>query len=241
MSFWCWRLRRKAVPYFDGEVSPRAAARLENHIAGCRECREFFARLRAGHQAAQEFGRLGPEHGAAPPDFGKLWATIGAPLEAGGRRVEDHGGRLGAAPRVLAVSGLVTLMVASAALVVVLSRRALWPAGGRDGARTAREFRDFTPLRITDFAKNTKSRVVTEGYVRGVYFDEEEKTLHIKLVEIQQKSEPFVICEVRSPGQMNIPAEGSRVRVYGRAHYDAQPGRGWSEVNPVLNIDVLKR
>jgi len=31
------------------------------------------------------------------------------------------------------------------------------------------------------------------------------------------------------------------VRVYGTARYDAQPGRGWHEVNPVLTLAVLKR
>lgn len=40
---------------------------------------------------------------------------------------------------------------------------------------------------------------------------------------------------------MAIPREGSRVRVYGMARYDSQPGRGWHEVNPVMKIDVLKR
>jgi len=105
----------------------------------------------------------------------------------------------------------------------------------------AREYRDFTPLRITDFSSNTKSPVVTEGFVRDVYFDREEKTLHIKLVDVQQKAEPFVICEIPSPGGMTIPRGGSHVRVYGVARYDSQPGRGWNEVNPVVNIDLLKR
>jgi hypothetical protein len=31
------------------------------------------------------------------------------------------------------------------------------------------------------------------------------------------------------------------VRIYGVARYDGQPGRMWYEVNPVLNIALLKR
>ena len=41
--------------------------------------------------------------------------------------------------------------------------------------------------------------------------------------------------------EIPVPAEGSRVRVYGVARFDAQAGRGWHEVNPVLDIAVLKR
>jgi uncharacterized protein YrrD len=71
--------------------------------------------------------------------------------------------------------------------------------------------------------------------VQDVYFDEQERTLHIKLVEAPNKPEPFVICEVRNLGDVIIPRQGNRVRVYGTA------GRGWHEVNPVLTLAVLKR
>jgi len=239
MNLRCWWLRRRAVPYFEGEVSLRQAKRLERHIAGCRDCKDLLTRLRAGHQAGQQFGRLGPEIRQSPPEFGKLWAAIGASLDRRGARA---GTFLRPPSPALAVGGLITLVLASAVLLVLSIRKTQWRAvDGAAVSSMAREFRDFTPLRITDFSTNTKSHIVTEGFVRGVYFDKEEKTLHIKLVEIQQKSEPFVICEVRSPGEMAIPREGSRVRVYGMANFDAQPGRGWNEVNPVMNIDVLKR
>jgi hypothetical protein len=227
------------VPYFEGEVSPRQAKRLEKHFAVCRECEDLLKRLRAGHQAGQQFGRLGPEIRQSPPEFGKLWAAMGTSLERRGTRA---GTFLRAPSTALAVGGLITLVLASAAFLVLSTRKIQWRAGaGAAVSSIAREFRDFTPLRITDFPSNTKSHIVTEGFVRGVYFDKEEKTLHIKLVEIQKNSAPFVICEVRSPGGMAIPREGSRVRVYGMANFDAQPGRGWNEVNPVMNIDVLKR
>jgi hypothetical protein len=238
----CLFLRRIFVPYLEGGISPREAERLEKHLADCRECGELFTRLRAGHQAGRQFGRAGPETGQRPPEFKELWADIDATLNRRGMPVRTGKNILHALTTPLAVRAVIALVLALSVLLVLSNRKTLWRADDRAViSSNAREFRDFTPLSITDFSSNTKSSIVTEGFVRDVYFDEQEKTLHIKLVEIQQKSEPFVICEIRNPGGMAIPREGSRVRVYGTARFDSQPGRGWNEVNPVMNIDVLKR
>jgi hypothetical protein len=242
MNWRCSFLRRKFVPYLEGGISPRQAARLEKHLADCPGCGNLFQRVRAGHRAGRQFGRVGPEIGQCPLDFEELRADIGATLIRRGRPVRTEGNILHALTAPLAARALIALVLALAVLLVLSNRKTPWRADDRVAISShAREFRDFTPLRITDFSSNTKSAIVTEGFVRDVYFDEQEKTLHIKLVEIQQRSEPFVICEIRSPGGMTIPREGSRVRVYGSARYDSQPGRGWNEVNPVINIDVLKR
>jgi hypothetical protein len=242
MNCRCLFLRRRFVLYLEGGISPRQAERLEKHLADCRDCGELFTRLRAGHQAGRQFGRVGPEIGQRPPEFEELRADIGATLNRRGMPVRTKGNILHALTTPLAVRALTALVLALSVLLVVSNRKTLWRAD--DGAAilsNARELRDFTPLRITEFASNTKSPVVTEGFVRDVYFDKQEKTLHIKLVDVQQKAEPFVICEILSPGGIAIPREGSRVRVYGMARYDSQPGRGWHEVNPVMSIDVLKR
>jgi hypothetical protein len=242
MNWRCSFLRRRFVPYLEGGIPPRQAARLEKHLADCPECGELFQRVHAGHQAGQQFGRLGPEIDRRPPEFEELRARIGAALERPGARGWTMRNIFDALATQLAVKVLIVLVLAQAVLLVLSNRTRLPADGVKAGiSSSALEFRDFTPLRITEFPSNTKSRVVTEGFVRDVYFDEQEKTLHIKLVEIRQKSEPFVICEIRSPGGMAIPREGNRVRVYGTARYDSQPGRGWNEVNPVINIDVLKR
>jgi hypothetical protein len=230
MSWRCSFLRRRFVPYLEGEVPQREAKRLGKHLAGCPECGELFERLRVGHQAAQQFARLNLETGRRPPEFGELWTRFRATLIRRGLSTS------------IAVRALVVLVLALSALLVMSNRKTLWQAREKAViAENAREFRNFTPLRIAEFPPKTASPVVTEGFVRGVYFDEEEKTIHIKLVELQQKSEPFVICEIRSPGRMAIPQEGNHVRVYGISRYDSQPGRGWNEVNPVTNIDILKR
>ena len=242
MNCRCLFLRRKFVPYLEGGISSRQAERLEQHLADCRECGEFFTRLRAGHQAGRQFGRVGPEIGRRPPDFEELQADIGKTLNRRGVPVRTGGTFLHALTTSFAVRALFALALALSFLLLHSNRITLWRANGRAAMPSkAREYRDFTPLRITDFSSNTKSPVVTEGFVRDVYFDREEKTLHIKLVDVQQKAEPFVICEIPSPGGMTIPREGSHVRVYGMARYDSQPGRGWNEVNLVVNIDLLKR
>jgi hypothetical protein len=230
MTGLCFFLRRRFVPYLEGRLSPGEREHLETHIARCRRCRELMSQVRAGHEAGRQFGRLGPEDRKRPPEFDELWA---------GTRAETL---LRPMSWSRAVPALVVLVIALAAVLVMSRRAAPWRSGGQAVlSAAAGRSRGFVPLRIGEFPSKSAAPVVTEGFVRGVYFDKEEKTLHIKLVEQEQEGEPFVICEVRSPGRMAIPQEGSRVRVYGTPRFDPQPGRGWSEVNPVTNIDILKR
>jgi anti-sigma factor RsiW len=242
MSWRCFVLRRKFVPYLDGEVTPREEKRLDDHLAVCPACRERLTSVCAGHRAARQLGRLGPETSQRPPEFDELWASVGARLERSGQAAQTGRAMPRPLPVPLAAATLAVLVLAFSVLLVKAGRkfasmagdRTVMPAGA--GGRRA-----YVPLRIAEFPSKAGSPVVTEGYVRGVYFDQEEKTLHIKLVDNQQQPEPFVICEVRSFGRVAIPEEGSRVRVYGTARFDSQPGRGWNEVNPVTNIDILKR
>ena len=144
------------------------------------------------------------------------------------------------APRVaqaIAVLGIVTL-----AIVAVIDRKILSGGGGDASMKPiALDFSRFHPLSIPEHRTNTVPHVATEGYVRDVHVDQEEKTLHFKLVQILREPEPFIVCEIISPGRVVVPSEGSFVRVYGVSRFDAKPGREWHEVNPVLNIAVLKR
>ncbi len=128
-------------------------------------------------------------------------------------------------------------------MILVVSSRTM-ASHSREGLVASHDIqagRGFTPLAIREFAMNSRNRIVTEGFVHNVYYDEQERTLHIKLVEGLQDPEPFVICEIRDVRGLTIPQQGSRVRVYGMARFDAQPGRGWHEVNPVMDIAVLNR
>jgi hypothetical protein len=242
MSGRCFRLRRKLVPYLDGEIPPRAAARLERHLAGCRGCGDLLARLRAGHEAGRELGRVGPEAGPGPRGFDELWAEVGSKLGAPHLAVRSEWKTLRGLTASPALRTFVALALAGVVVLLISDRNLLRRGGDRSAAAlTSDEFNGFRPVRIAEFPSQGRSRVSTEGFVRDVYFDEQEKTLHIKLVERPQKSEPFVICEIPSPDGMALPREGSRIRVYGMSRYDPQPGRGWNEVNPVLTLAVLKR
>jgi hypothetical protein len=242
MSYRCHFLRRKLVPYLEGGASPREAKRLERHLGDCRECDELLARLRSGHEAARQFGRLAPDAGHRPPEFEEIWAGPGVTPDRRRGPARVGGYVLQALSTPLAVRVLIVLVLTQAVLLVVALRK----IPSRTIAAAVRTedaplLRGYAPVRIAEFASNSEFRVVTEGFVKDVYFDEYEKSLHIKLVEVQLRPEPFVICEVRDLGGLTIPSPGSRVRVYGTARYDAQPGRGWHEVNPVLAMSVLKR
>jgi hypothetical protein len=243
MSWRCFFQRRKILRYLDGEVSQHEAIRLEKHLLDCQECKELFARLRAGHQAGRQFGRIGPEISQSPPEFEKLWEDISVKFNGQSRPDRNLNDIFQGLPITPALRIFITTVMAGLVILLVFNGKALWKTEEQDALpATVLKYRDFTPVRITELASKTQSPIVTEGIVSAIYFDEKEKTLHIKLVEFPHKSEsdPFVICEILSPSEMTIPQEGNRIRVYGMARYDAQPGRGWHEVNPVLTMAVLK-
>ena len=242
MRYPCFFLRKKFVTYLEGGVAPGEAKRLERHFGACRECAELLARLRSGHEAGRQFGRLAPAADQRPPVFEEIWAAIGATLDRPARPAKAGGRFLQALSTPLAARLLLVLVLTQAVLLVV-SLRKIPPRAVAGAVRTgdAPLLQGYAPVRIAEFSSNSEFRVVTEGFVKDVYFDEREKSLHIKLVEDPLKPEPFVICEVRKLGDMIIPRQGNRVRVYGTARYDPQLGRGWHEVNPVLTLAVLKR
>jgi hypothetical protein len=219
MSLPCLLLRRRLVPYLEGELEPRASKRLARHLAACGRCSGLLARLRTGHEAGRAFGRLA----TAAPDRLPSFEEIGA----SGR------GLRWPAPAA-AVTAVLAVTAGLVAIVAVAERNGAVRPGRETGGA-------FTELAISQFGPSSRSQVVTEGFVQSVYYDEQERSLHIRLAETPGGQGPFVICEVRDRRGMTIPPAGSRIRVYGRARYDAQPGRGWHEVNPVMQIAVLNR
>jgi hypothetical protein len=238
----CFFLRKKFVAYLEGGVAPGEAKRVEKHLGTCRECAELLARLRSGHEAGRQFGRFTPAAGHQPPKFEEIWTAIGATFDRPVRPAMAGGRILQALSTPLAVRALIVLVLIQTVLLVVSLRKIPSRAvAGVVRTEDAPLLRGYAPVRIAEFSSNSEFRVVTEGFVKDMYFDEHERTLHIKLVETLQKQGPFVICEIRDIGGLTIPSPGSRVRVYGTARYDAQPGRGWHEVNPVLTLAVLKR
>ena len=214
MSLCCFVLRRQFLPYLEGALGPDQAGRIEKHLTGCLACADRMTRLRAGHEAGRLFGRLGPDLPGPLPELADLRASR---------------------PPAPALSPA----IAAGALLAIAAGLAMIFAVTRPGADRADG--GFARTAIGEFPERLRGRVVTEGFVQSVYFDEQEQTLHIKLAEGPAGFGPFVICEVRDPSGLTIPSKGSRIRVYGQARFDAQPGRGWHEVNPVMEIAVLNR
>lgn len=239
----CWRfsLRRQFVPYLEGELPRRAARRLERHLDECAFCRAAFVRLRAGHQLAQQIRRLSPKDARRPPEFEAMTADADSipARRRGWARAAEAWLDLVSTPRLVQV--LMALVLVLAALLVVSNRRFLFGERTVVAAKSsALDFSKFRPLSIPELPSNTQPHIATEGYVRDVRLDKDEGTLHFKLTEAPQGPGPFVVCEIMGQIGTALPREGNRVRVYGVARYDAQPGREWHEVNPVLNIAVLR-
>jgi Putative zinc-finger len=233
-------MRRRLLPYVEGQLDTRRVSRLEQHLLGCEECREFLVRLRAGHSLAQRLARL-PSMDGNLPDFADLMqpAAMTSRPSRRSRTAWDWPDRL-ATPRV--VAALAALVILQTAILVVSNRGVVF------GERTAVsatppaiDLNQFRLLKISELRFNDRPHVATDGYVEDVHADQEEGTVAFKLVESRGASEPFVVCEIVSPIQMAAPRKGSHVRVYGVARYDAQSDRKWYEVNPVFDIATLKR
>jgi hypothetical protein len=242
MSCWHFGLRRKFVPYLEGKISDQGAKRLEKHLSDCEDCRVMFVRLRAGHQFAQQLRPFEPKGASDAPEFEAMSPDIGEMAHGRHRwvRMWERWLDIRTTPR--AVQALMVLVVVQFAILVVLDRKVLFGERGSASVKpSALDFSHFRPLSIQELQTNTTPHVVTEGYVRDVHFDEEERTMHFDLVQIPQGSELFIVCEIISRSEIPVPYEGSRVRVYGVARYDGQTGRKWNEVNPVLNIAVLQQ
>jgi hypothetical protein len=239
MSCWRFDLRGKLLPYMEGLLDTRDVMRLERHLLDCAQCRESIGRLRAGHSLARRLARVASTDSGLPPFADLMQAQAGSAWTRPQRFLPGSGwsDRM-ATPRV--VTALIALVVLQTTVLVVSNRGVVFgeraSVSVRSGALNLNEFRKLT---ISELRSNTQPHVATEGYVEDVHADQEEGTVAFRLVESRGASQPFVVCEIVSPIQMAAPREGSHVRVYGVARYDAQADRKWYEVNPVFEIAVL--
>ena len=237
------RLRRSFAAYLEGGLPPDAAARVEDHVRDCVRCRDDLSRMREGLRLARKLERPGADDATRPPAFVAPGSRPVFPRAP--RRFRFHFASADRFARLASPAALQTFMALALILAAVLAVTGRRTVFGDRAALLAKSsglnIGDYHSLRIPDLPANTRPYIATEGYVRDVHLDPEERTLHFKLAEAAHGLGPFVICEILSPAGMAAPSEGSRVRVYGVARFDAQPGRQWYEVNPVLDFAVLKR
>ena len=240
----CWRFRRKGtfVLYLEGSLPSGAKAKLEKHLQTCDSCRARFALVQSGLRAAQRLPHVPWEGADSEPRFEAIFKDAGG-IGLGRRRWSGAWERRFDAlitPR--AVWILLALVLVQSALLAVTNRRLLFGERPDVAAKPADlDFSRFEPLAISDLQSNTKPHIAIEGFVRDIRVDTDERTLHFRLTETPSKPGPFIVCEILNPNEIVLPREGSRVRVYGVARFDPQAGRQWHEVNPVLDIAVLKR
>jgi hypothetical protein len=239
MSCWRFGLKRKLLPYIEGLLDTDNVMRVERHLLDCEQFRETLVRLRAGHNLAQRLVRV-PSAGSTQLSFADLMRAHLDTASTRSRRSLMGWSWLDrlATPRV--VTALAALVLLQATMLVVSNRGLVF---GERAAVSAKPYEldlnQFRKRSISQLRSNSQPHIATEGYVEDVHADEEEGTVAFKLVETPGAPEPFVVCEIAGPIQMEAPRKGSHVRVYGVARYDAQLDRKWYEVNPVFHIVPL--
>ncbi|MEW6125880.1 MAG: zf-HC2 domain-containing protein [Acidobacteriota bacterium] len=222
--------------YIDDELNPAKTKQLEDHLLDCNWCRAQVARLRDGQRFAAKLARRQP-----PRDN---WAAIAAALDN-----QSAGTPAGLPKRRFTIRREFFLspwfaVIILALMVVGLSLALIIQAREPQEIYAARIFGQFDrdeyhPVNISEMESNKASHVVAEGYVSEVKISPEDGDLVFKLVEDIERPSPFIVCEIISPIHLEPPTVGSRVRVYGVSRYDAEEGREWYEVHPVLNIEAL--
>jgi hypothetical protein len=231
-------LWKKFSPYVDGELDAKTIKRVEDHLLDCNACRARLSRLRDGHRFAVQLPRQQPQ--------GDAWEAIAATLdgEASQPIFAPTKSKKPVTWRGVTTSPVFASAILGMAFIVLGFALFLNQQKPRQTqiVNAARPFdgSSFRPVSISDIQNNTKTHVVAEGYVTEVRLDAEDGDLMFKLVEDVKQPQPFIICEIISPINLAPPVVGSRVKVYGVSRYDADEGRQWHEVHPVLNIEIVK-
>lgn len=229
-------LHKNFLFYIDGELNEAKTKQLEDHLLDCNSCRAQVTRLRDGQRLIAKLSRRKPQTDG--------WDNLAAALNhSSDARLPILPKRRFAIRREWLLSpwaavGILAVMVIALSLALILNEREpreiyatnIFEQVDRD---------EFHPVDIAQMEHNKAPHVVAEGYVSEVKISDEDGDLMFKLVKDIGRPSPFIICEIISPINLEPPVVGSRVRVYGVSRYDAEEGREWYEVHPVLNIEAL--
>jgi Putative zinc-finger len=205
---------RKLLPYLHGVLSASDAQKIEKHLSRCSSCKAKANRLLEG----DAFARLVPSVSSKENGWSKLEAAISREQFP------------------------TTRVSRTCAAITVLSMTAFfgWRIGRLSDTPYNFESDEYRSVAISEMPSNTEPHVVTEGYISEVRFDHEDGDLLFKLVENLEEPSPFVICEIIPPSNLDAPAIGKKVRVYGVSRYDAKEDHRWYEVHPVMAIEPVK-
>lgn len=234
-------LKRSFAAYVNGELSPRAVKRLEDHLLDCGECRTSLARIRGGHHLASQLPFAEPQH----DDWGAIERAIDAdeaqPVACASAAPRRRAYRRGSWARPEVSLAAVAIAVVLLLLLLATNLHRFRERETRLMASDAVNLGEFHLVSIADLERSSKPHVVTEGYVSEVRVNDEDGDLSFKLVDDLSRPGPFVVCEIIDPIRIDPPAVGSRVRVYGVSRFDSQVDHQWYEVHPVLNIEAVRR
>jgi hypothetical protein len=211
---------RKLLPYIHGVLSGSESNKIEKHLSRCSSCKAKANRLLEG----DSFARVIPAVNSKENGWSKLEAAIS--------REQFPTRRM---PRAfMRACAVITILFATAFFG--------WQIGRLTTTKNPYNFEsdEYRAVPIREMPSNTEPHVVTEGYISEVRFDHEDGDLLFKLVENLEHPSPFVICEIIPPSNLDAPAVGKRVRVYGVSRYDAKEDHQWYEVHPVVAIEPVK-
>jgi hypothetical protein len=212
-------LHRLFPLYLDGAASPPITRRIEKHLLDCSGCRARLVRLR---NAKKLLGELPP--------------VDAMPFE-----------RLDLRPRArtlrmpFVVPSIVRHFAADAlvATALFLGFTLLYThtASARNRPFDSSSFR---ALAIRAVAGTHDPHVIVQGVVAEIPGDGDDEGSHRFRLSDPNAPKAFVVCEILDGDtSLRVPKAGSRVRVWGVSRYDASPDHQWSEIHPVLRVEVL--
>ncbi|PYQ26933.1 MAG: hypothetical protein DMF56_22430 [Acidobacteria bacterium] len=211
-------LHRLFPLYLDGAASPSISHRVEKHLLDCSGCRTRLVRMREAKNLLGELPAID-----APP-FERLTARM--PSRA--RRVPFV---IPSFVRHFAADALV-----ATALFLGFTLLYTHTASARNRPFDSSSFR---ALAIRAVANTHDPHVIVQGVVSEVDADDDHEGSHRFRLSDSKDQKAFVVCEILDGDTPRVPKAGSRVRVWGVSRYDASPEHEWSEIHPVLRVEVL--
>lgn len=211
-------LHRLFPLYLDGAASPSITRRIEKHLLDCSGCRARLVRMREAKKLL----------GALPP-------VAAIPFERLDLRPRARASRVS-----FAVPSIVRHFAADAlvatALFIGFTLLYTHTASARNRPFDSSSFR---ALAIRAVADTHDPHVIVQGVVTAMAGDGDDEGSHRFRLTDPKDPKAFVVCEILDGDTPRVPNAGSRVRVWGVSRYDASPDHQWSEIHPVLRVEVL--